>query len=82
MEYICYVLYTNNKQEAITLKNTRFCITIIKVNPNNILFPLLGRRYNIIYCDAELTKSITGQELIEEVIKPCCTLGNREFYLI
>lgn len=81
-ERICYILYTNERRQITTVENNRFIITIIKTNIKNAISLLLGTRYSIIYCDTEFTKTISGQELIRNIIKPCLCVGKKEFYLI
>lgn len=78
---IAYVLYTENENEWKEIKNDRFVIVIAKYNyKTNSIF--LGQRFDIVYCDAEFTKSSWGQEVIRTCIKPCANIGKAEFYLI
>lgn len=81
IENIAYVLYTEDKNEWKEIRNDRFRIVIAKCNPKTTT-TFLGQRFNIVYCDAEFTKTLSGKEAIAECIKPCACLGKQEFYLI
>lgn len=81
IEHIAYVLYTEGENEWKEIHNNRFRIVIAKYNPKTTSM-FLGQRFNIVYCDAEFTKSAWGQEIIAECIKPCANIGEAEFYLI
>ena len=81
IENILYILYTEGENEWKEINNNRFRIVIAKYNPKSTSI-FLGRRFNIVYCDAEFTKSAWGREAIAERFKPCANIGKAEFYLI
>ena len=81
IEHIAYILYTEGENEWKEIHNDRFRIVVAKYNPKTTSI-FLGKRFNIVYCDAEFTKSASGREAIAKCIKPCANIGKHEFYLI
>ena len=78
---IIYFLYTEEEAEWKEIKNDRFYIMIVKYNPKKETIQI-SQRFHVVYCDAEFTKTLGGQEIIRELFKSYASLGDREFYLI
>lgn len=82
---ICYILYKeegeNSQKDWINIKNERFNITIMKINPYKF-HGICGQRYNELYVDAQFTQSSTGNELINEIFKPMAAFKDAIFSLI
>ena len=55
-EKIAYILYSKDKNDSIQINNDRFHIDIIRYNPKKSNTFLIGKRFNVVYCDMTFLK--------------------------
>ena len=75
---ILFIVY-NKVNIMHTIRNSRIEVTIMTINFDRWDI-LCGRRFDTIYCDMELC--LRNEKFVENYIKPCCCIGDQNFYII
>lgn len=87
IRHIWYILLgeeSSKWNKTIGVSNDRFIIEIITINPKDDEITkqsaIFGRRCSTLYLDAAL--EAIDKHFVNECVKPCCCIGEKEIILI